>query len=116
MKTERVAMDAIIGSFVGLYSAVSDLAAEYPNLTKSIGVGAVVAALWAYWKRPIINVRFGKKEGSHARVTVDLKNAQGEVIGRVPVKYFRMRVKNIGWTTIKGCSGQLIKVTSPDYA
>jgi hypothetical protein len=94
-----------------LYSYISALAAEYPNLTKTISVGAVLAGLWAYWKRPIINVRFGKKEGSHAGVRVDFKNAQGEVIRRVPVKYFRMRVKNIGLTTIKGCSGQLIKVT-----
>jgi hypothetical protein len=104
-------MDAIIASVVGLYSAISDFATEHPQWFGSISLVGVLGVLRAYWKRPIINVRFGKKEGSHARVTVDFKNAQGEVIGRVPVKYFRMRVKNIGWTTIKGCSGQLIKVT-----
>jgi hypothetical protein len=107
----RVTMDAIFASIVGLYSTILDLAAEWPKLTGTIFGGAFLTGAWAYWKRPIINVRFGKKEGSHAGVTVDFKNAQGEVIGRVPVKYFRMRIKNIGWTTIKGCSGQLIKVT-----
>jgi hypothetical protein len=104
-------MDATIASIVGLYSAISDLASEYPNVTKTISISAVLGVLWAYWKRPIINVRLGKNEGSHAPVTVEFKNAVGQIVGRAPVLYFRMRIRNIGLTTIKGCSGQLIKVT-----
>jgi hypothetical protein len=102
-----------MASILDLYSAILDLAAEYPKLTGTISLGAVLTvltAVWAYWKRPIINVRFGKKEGSHAPVTVAVKNAQGEVV-RLPAKYFRVRIKNIGLTTIKDCGGQLIKVT-----
>jgi hypothetical protein len=102
-------MDATIASIVGLFSAISDLAAEYPKLTSTISVGALLTAAWAYWKRPIINVRLGKRE--HATVTVDVRDAQGKIIDQFPVKYFRVRIRNVGLTTIKDCSGQLIKVT-----
>jgi hypothetical protein len=53
-----------MASILDLYSAILDLAGEYPKLTGTISLGAVLTvltAVWAYWKRPIINVRFGKK-------------------------------------------------------
>jgi hypothetical protein len=95
---------------LGLFSAISELAAEYPKITSVISVGAIFAAFWAYWKRPIINVRLAKSAGSHAGTPLVGKNAQGENV-EVEVKYFRLRIKNIGMTTVKNCSGQLIKVT-----
>jgi hypothetical protein len=88
-----------------LYTAISDLTAAYPGWSSTISVGAILAVLWAYWKRPIINVRFGKKAGSYAPVPVDLRNAQGEIVGRVPAKYLRVLIRNTGFTTIKDCSG-----------
>jgi hypothetical protein len=101
-------MDAIFASIVGLFSAISDLAAEYPKLTSTIFGGAFLTGTWAYWKRPIINVRLGKKE--HAAVTVDVRDAQGKIIDQFPVKYFRVRIRNAGLMSIKACSGQLTKV------
>jgi hypothetical protein len=100
----------IYSRILDLYTDISELAAAYPGWFSTISGGAILGVLWAYWKRPIINVRFGKKEGSHAPVTVALKNPQGEIF-RVPAKYFRVRIRNAGLTTIKACSGQLIKVT-----
>ena len=112
-KTDRVAMDAIIASIGGL---ISDYAEKHPTLTHwitvaagTISVGALLATAWAYWKRPIIRVRLGKKE--HASITVEYKDEQGKIVGRLPVKYFRVRIRNGGLTTIKECNGQLIKVT-----
>jgi hypothetical protein len=101
----------IYSSILDLYAAMSGVAAEYPKLFGTISGGAILTALWAYWRRPIINVRLGKKAGSYAPVTVDLKNAQGEIVGRVPAKYLRVLVKDAGLTTIKDCSGQLLKIT-----
>jgi hypothetical protein len=55
-------------SILDAFSTISGLAAEYPKLTGTISVGAMLTALWAYWKRPIINVRLGKKEGSYGTI------------------------------------------------
>jgi hypothetical protein len=93
------------------YSFISDLATEYPKLAGMISIGAVLSVCWAYWRRPIINVRLGKKEGSHAPVTVDLRNEEGQIVAQTRVKYLRLLIKNAGLTTIKDCTGQLIKVT-----
>jgi hypothetical protein len=49
----------IYASLFDLYSAIADLAAEHPKLTGTISVGAMLTALWAYWRRPIINARLG---------------------------------------------------------
>lgn len=92
-----------------VYSYILALAAEHPNWASAISLSAVLTAAWAYWKRPIISVRLGKKE--HASVTVEYKDAQGKIVNRLPVKYFRVRIRNVGLTTTKECNGQLIKVT-----
>jgi hypothetical protein len=101
--------------FSSLYSVLSDLAAEYPKtfgaITSAISVGGILAAGWAYWRRPVINARFGKNEGSHGLVMVDYRNGQGSIVRQEPVKYFRLRIKNVGLTTLKECGAQLIKAT-----
>jgi hypothetical protein len=101
--------------FSSLYSVLSDLAAEYPKtfgaITSAISVGGILAAGLAYWRRPVINARFGKNEGSHGLVMVDYRNGQGSIVRQEPVKYFRLRIKNVGLTTLKECGAQLIKVT-----
>jgi len=89
-------------SILDLYAAVSDLAAQHPTLFGTISLGAIGGILWAYWKRPIINVHLGKKAGSHGPVPI-----LGQIIQAM---YFRVLVKNAGLTTIKDCSGQLLKV------
>jgi hypothetical protein len=94
-----------------LYSTLSELAAEYPKtfaaITGAISVGGILAAIWRYWRRPIINARLGKNEGSHGMV--NLSNAQGQIIR--PVKYFRLRIRNVGMTTLKECGAHLIRIT-----
>lgn len=65
-----------------LYAAVSGLVAEYPKLCSAISVGGILTAGWAYWRRPIINARLGKKAGSHGLVMVDYRKAGSFVESR----------------------------------
>jgi hypothetical protein len=59
----------------------------------------------------IINVRLGNKVGSLGELTVDHRNEQGQIFAQNRVKYFRLLIKNVGWTTIRDCNGQLVRVT-----
>jgi hypothetical protein len=106
-----------MGTVSDLTTAILNFVAEHPKeVFGTISGGAILAAAWAYWKRPIINVRLGKKAGSHGPVLFRLPTGQD-----LPVKYFRVLVKNTGLTTIKDCSGQLLKITrrvagkTPEY-
>jgi hypothetical protein len=89
-------LTAIFAWLSDTYSSISDFATEHPKLTGGIGIGAVLDTLWAYWKRPIISVRFAKKVGSIGDVIVDHRDQHGQVIAQ---------------TTIKDCNVQLVKVT-----
>jgi hypothetical protein len=103
-------IDTVRRFIVDLYLYTSVLVAEHPKWASAVSMSAVLSGAWAYWNRSIINVRLGKREGSHAPVTVDIINEKREKIAQVEAKHFRVRIKNAGLTTIKNCSGQLRRV------
>jgi hypothetical protein len=96
------------------WTAISNFPTDYPRLTgwfsSAVSAGVLLTALLGYWKRPIIKVELGDKAASHGWVPLLHKNQQGEAI-ETPVKYLRLRITNAGLTTVKDCSGQLLKVT-----
>jgi hypothetical protein len=97
------------------WTVIAEFPKNHPNLigwfTSSVSAVVLLRGLWSYWKRPIIKVQLGKKAGSHAPVTILLKNKEGETIGKAQAKYLRLLITNAGLTTIKDCRGHLIKVT-----
>jgi hypothetical protein len=94
-------------------AAISSFPTDYPRLTgwfsSVVSAGVLLTALLGHWKRPIIKVELGGAR-SHGRVPLRLTDPQGKTI-ETPVKYFRLRITNAGLTTIKDCSGQLLKLT-----
>jgi hypothetical protein len=92
-------------------AAISSFPTDYPRLTgwfsSVVSAGVLLTALWGHWKRPIIKVELG---GARSHGRVPLVDAEGKTI-ETQAKYFRLRITNAGLTTIKDCSGQLLKLT-----
>lgn len=80
-----------------------------------VGVLSSSTALGLYvkhWSRPIISARLQLKRGSYGPVTRIELDGQGKPTGAThEAKYLRVQVENTGLTTIKDCSGHVVRLT-----
>jgi hypothetical protein len=88
-------------------AAILNFPTDYPRLTgwfsSGVSAGVLLTGLWSYLRRPIFRVEFDRTAAAHGWVPlVGVENR---------AKYFRLRIRNAGLTTVKDCSGQLLKLT-----